>query len=201
MAGLAVPVIEGAGVLLMRALGIGAAAAGGAAVVDAQRKRRAQASTNASAMPIAQAGTQAKAKPCDKCPPDAGTPAVQSTAGWSDVSIAYQMRITQMPPAPVGVLNEWFFNGVQFDGFESAQCLLKEAKARYDQFFDDFGSVESFWFSGRDKLIGEAMRQGAAAQPRPPTRLRWHFMQPVSYRFFSRIIQAAYPDVEVVYQP
>lgn len=201
MAGLAIPVIEGAGVLLMRALGVGAVAAGGAVVADAERKRREAAAANARAIPIAQAGTQAKAKPCDKCPPDAGIPAVQSTAGWSDVSIAYQMRIAQMPPTPVGVLNEWFFNGVQFDGFESAQCLLKEAKARYDQFFDDFGSVESFWFAGRDKLIGEAMRQGAAAQPRPPTRLRWHFMQPVSYRFFSRIIQAAYPDVEVVFQP
>lgn len=201
MAGLAVPLIEGAGVLLLRALGVGAAAAGGAVIVDAERKRRAETADNAATIPIAKAGTQAKSKPCDKCPPDAGISAVQSTAGWSEVSIAYQMRIAQMPPAPVGVLNEWFFNGVQFDGFESAQCLLKEAKGRYDQFFDDFGSVESFWFGGRDKLIGEAMRQGAAAQPRPPTRLRWHFMQPVSYRFFSRIIQAAYPDVEVVFQP
>ncbi|SPC11394.1 hypothetical protein CT19431_40093 [Cupriavidus taiwanensis] len=26
-------------------------------------------------------------------------------------------------------------------------------------------------------------------------------MQPVSYRYFSQIIQAAFPDIEVVFQP
>jgi hypothetical protein len=202
MAGLAIPLIEAVAVRALTALGVGVAAgAAGEAAKEAARKRQ-EAADRAKASPIARTDAQTKTKEkCKECPPDKGTPALQPTAGWSEVSIAYQMRIAQMPPALVGYLSEWKFNGVQFDGFESGQCLVKEAKGRYDQFFDDFGAVEDFWGAGRDKMIEEAMRQGAAAQPRPPTRLRWHFMQPVSYRFFSRIIQAAYPDVEVVFQP
>ncbi|PWF48833.1 Tox-REase-5 domain-containing protein, partial [Massilia glaciei] len=96
---------------------------------------------------------------------------------------------------------EWMFNAVVFDGFDSSQCMLKEAKARYDQFFDEYGIPEVWWVKGRDKVIAEAVSQGAAAQPRPPVRLRWHFLEPLSYRFFSGIIQAAFPDVEVVFQP
>ena len=202
MAGLAVPLIEGVVVRVLAALGVGVVAgAAGEAAKEAARKRQEDAD-RAMASPIARTDAQTKAKEkCKECPPDKGTSALQQTAGWSDVSIAYQMRIAQMPPAPVGYLSEWKFNGVQFDGFESGQCLLKEAKGRYDQFFDDFGVVRTWWREGRDDLIDEAMRQGLAAQPRPPTRLRWHFMQPVSYRFFSRIIRAAYPDVEVVFEP
>lgn len=50
-------------------------------------------------------------------------------------------------------------------------------------------------------MIEEAYRQAAVAQPRPPVQLRWHFMEPISYRYFSKIIKAAYPDIEVVFQP
>jgi hypothetical protein len=202
MAGLAVPLIEGVAVRVLAALGVGVVAGAADEVAkEAARKRQGEAD-NAKASPIARtdAQTQAKEK-CKECAPDKGTPALRVTAGWSDASVAYQMRIAQMPPAPAGYLSEWKFNGVQFDGFVSGQCLLKEAKGRYDQFFDDFGTVRTWWSEGRDDLIDEAMRQGLAAQPRPPTRLRWHFMQPVSYRFFSRIIRAAYPDVEVVFEP
>lgn len=200
MSSLAVPIVEGIAARVLTALGIGAAAGvAGEAAKEQARKKQEQAQ-QAKTQPIARSETRSKEK-CKKCPPDEGAPALQKTAGWSEVSIAYQTRIAQMPPAPWGYLNEWFFNGVQFDGFDSSQCLLKEAKARYDQFFDEFGNVLQWWGEGRDDLIDEAMRQGARAQPRPPTRLRWHFMQPTSYRFFSRIIQAAYPDVEVVLEP
>ncbi|PWF55238.1 Tox-REase-5 domain-containing protein, partial [Massilia glaciei] len=96
---------------------------------------------------------------------------------------------------------EWMFNGVVFDGFDSSQCLLKEAKARYDQFFDQFGRPKLWWSEGRNAFFAEAVAQSLAAQPRPPVRLRWHFMEPSSYRFFSGMIHAAFPDVEVVFQP
>jgi hypothetical protein len=73
--------------------------------------------------------------------------------------------------------------------------------AKYDQFFDMYGMPEDWWLKGEAKLIDAAMRQGAAAIPRPPVALRWYFMEPGSYRYFSRIIQAAYPGIEVIFQP
>ena len=201
MAALAVPFIEGVAVRGLATLGVGAlAGAAGEAAKKTARERQEEAD-RAKASPIARTDAQTKTKEkCKECPPDKGAPFNRSTAGWSDVSIAYQARIGGLPVGP-GFITEWTFNAVTFDGFDSSQCLLKEAKARYDQFFDDFGSVRDWWIEGRDNLIDEAMRQGLAAQPRPPTKLRWHFMQSMSYRFFSRVIQAAYPDVEVVFQP
>ena len=199
MASLGLQALGQAGLRLLTALGI--TAAGGAAVDGAREvtRKRQEDADKAKTSPIAQTTTKAGEK-CKDCPPDRGVPALQPTKGWSELSIAYQQRIAMMPPAPSGFLSEWSFNGVQFDGFDSTQCLLKEAKGRYDQFFDDFG-VPRRWWEGEEPLIDEAMRQGAAARPRPPITLRWHFMQPLSYRYFSQIIQAAYPDVEVVFMP
>ena len=201
MAILVVPLVEGAAEAAAVLLG-GTAAVGGAVVVsDAVRKRN-QAASEAKDKAVAQTASVPKErKACDKCPPDCGTLYPRNTAGWSADSIEYQQRIGGMPAIGPGVIGEWSFNGVQFDGFDSSQCLLKEAKARYDQFFDEFRQVQPWWTAGADGVINEAMRQGAAAKPRPPIRLRWHFMQPISYRYFSRIFTAAYPDLEVVYQP
>jgi hypothetical protein len=198
MASLAVPLIEAAATRVVAALGVGAA---GAMAVESAQKREKEAE-KAAATPIARvdACTDDSSK-CKNCPPDNGAPYLRNTAGWSDDSITYQVRIAQMPPAPTGFLTEWLFNGVTFDGFYTAKCLLKEAKARYDQFFDMFRQVRPWWKDGADKIIDEAYRQAAAAMPRPPVQLRWHFMEPISYRYFSRIINAAYPDVEVVFQP
>lgn len=198
MAGLAIPLLEGAAARVITALGIGAA---GTMAAKTAKKRQEEAD-KAAATPIARVDVCSEDNSkCKDCPPDKGAPYLRSTAGWSDDSITYQFRIAQMPPAPAGYLTEWEFRGVKFDGFDSAQCLLKEAKARYDQFFDDFRQVRPWWKEGADNIIDEAYRQAAAAQPRPPVQLRWHFMQPISYRYFSKIINAAYPDVEVVFQP
>ncbi|MFP5391578.1 MAG: restriction endonuclease fold toxin 5 domain-containing protein [Gammaproteobacteria bacterium] len=179
----------------------GAAAGVTAEAVKDARKRQDEAEKARSA-PIARAEvqTKAKAEKCKECPPDRGVVIMRKTAGWSELSIAYQARIGGMPVV-TGAITEWLYNGIAFDGFDSSQCLLKEAKARYDQFFDRWGAPHVWWEEGADNLINEAMQQGAAAVPRPPTRLRWHFMEPLSYRYFSLIIQAAHPDVEVAYLP
>ena len=195
MAALAEPVIEFAVTRLLAALGTGAVVVGG---VDLA-KTRAQEAQDAKATPLTKADATTRKKKCDECPPDKGVFKPRNTAGWSATSIAYQVRICGLPVGP-GVITEWAFGGVDFDGFDSGQCLLKEAKAKYDQFFDLYGGVEEWWLNGEDKLIAEFMRQAAVAEPRPPTRLRWHFMEPVSYRHFSKIFAAAYPDVEVVFE-
>lgn len=201
MVAIVAPAVEAAAVRVLAALGVGVVAgAAGEAARDAAKQRSDEADKAKSA-PISktEATTKTKEK-CKECPPDKGAPFNRSTAGWSETSIAYQARIGGLPIGP-GFITEWLFNGVTFDGFDSSQCLLKEAKAKYDQFFDDFRRVRGWWTEGADKLVEEAYRQAAAAQPRPPIQLRWHFMEPISYRYFSKIIKAAYPDIEVVFQP
>lgn len=197
MAALAGPVIEAAAARVLAALGL--TVAGGIAA-ETVRKRQEEAD-KASSMPIARAEAKAKEK-CKKCPADEGGLALQPTAGWGLDSVVYQVRIAQMPPAPVGYLTEWAFNGRQFDGFDSSQCLLKEAKARYDQFFDNWGGFKyPFQEKIFDKMTSEAVGQNNAAIPKPPIQLQWNFMEAVSYRYMSRLLARATPEIEVLFRP
>ena len=197
MAALAGPLIEAAAARALVALGAGVAAG---AAGEAARKRQKEAE-EARSTPIARADAQTKAKEkCKDCAPDKGAPYLRNTAGWSDDSITYQMRIAQMPPARAGFLTEWDFAGVKFDGFISGECLLKEAKARYDQFFNASGAPQKWW-DGDDPIFVEASKQSAVAKPMPPVQLRWYFMQPMSYRYFSRAFVKMLLPIETVYQP
>jgi hypothetical protein len=199
MAAVAVPVIEAvvARVLLLLGIGVGAGVAD-----DAVRKRQKEAD-QAKSTPVARAEAQTKEKEkCKDCPPDKGVPFLRNTAGWSDDSITYQMRIAQMPSAPPGYLTEWKFRTVDFDGYDSGQCLLREAKARYDQFFDQWGAFKyDFQEMIFEKMLAEAVSQNNAALPKPPTQLQWNFMEPVSYRYMSKVLSVATPKIEVLFRP
>lgn len=201
MVAIVVPAVEAAAVRVLAALGVGVVAGvAGEAARDAAKQHMEEADRAKSA-PIAKSEATSRTKEkCKTCPPDSGAPSRRSTAGWSEASIAYQARIGGLPVG-AGFITEWMFNGIAFDGFDSSQCLLKEAKAKYDQFFDEYRQVRGWWMEGADKLVEEAYRQATAAQPRPPVQLRWHFMEPISHRYFSKVIKAAYPDIEVVLQP
>lgn len=116
---------------------------------------------------------------------------------WVD----YQARITGMGNGPTFIM-EWTFNGIEFDGFVSSQCLLQEAKAGYDQFFDEWGEFR--YDFQRDIFIDmmtDAIRQNVAAVPKPPVQLRWYFQELVSYRYMQKILQRATPEIEVLFQP
>jgi len=196
MAALAYPLIEAVVARVLIVLGVGVA---GEAAREAVKARNEEAD-QAKSTPIAKVETQAKTKEkCKECPPDKGVPFNRQTAGWSEVSIAYQLRICGLPVGP-GFITEWVYNAVTFDGFDSSQCLLKEAKARYDQFFDDFGHRKDFW-TGHIALLDQAVAQSAVAVPRPPVQLRWYFMESMSYRFFSKMFAAAELPIETVFQP
>lgn len=200
MVAIVVPAVEAAAVRVLAALGVGVVAgAAGEAARDAAKKRS-EAADQAKSAPIAktEATTRTKEK-CKECPPDKGAPFNRSTAGWSETSIAYQARIGGLPVGP-GFITEWLFNGVTFDGFDSSQCLLKEAKAKYDQFFDDFGDPKEWW-KGDEPIMVEASAQSVAAKPQPPIQLRWHFMQPISYRFFAKVFSSMRLPIETVFQP
>lgn len=196
MAALAIPVIEAAAARALVALGVGAAT-GAAGEAARQRQKEAE---EARSTPIARVDAQTKAREkCKECPPDAGAPFNRPTAGWSEATIAYQARIGGLPVGP-GFITEWMFSGVTFDGFDTSQCTLKEAKAKYDQFFDDYGDPREWW-KGDEPVMAEAARQSAVAKPMPPVQLRWYFMQPMSYRFFSKVFIAMRLPIETVFNP
>lgn len=196
MASLAIPVIRAAATRALTALGAGAAAG---AASEAVRKRQKEAD-EARSSPIARTEAQTKTKEkCKECPPDSGAPFNRSTAGWSETSIAYQARIGGLPMGP-GFITEWMFGGVTFDGFDSGQCTLKEAKAKYDQFFNEFGRRKPFW-DGDTAMLEQAVAQSAVAVPHPPVHLNWYFMEPLSYRYFSKMFAAAMLPIETVFNP
>jgi len=198
MAGLAVPILEGAGLALARALGYTAAATAGAAAVNEAAKRKTEEAEKAKASPIAQAGTQTKTKEaCKQCPPDCGTLVPRNWA-MSEESRAYQARISGFAP-----YTEWSFGGADFDGFKSSQCLLLEAKARYDQFFDEVTGEPEGFFSlfGVKKIILQAKKHNRIVQANPPAFCSWHFMQPLSCAYFSARFRVPYPFVRVHHTP
>lgn len=196
MAAYAIPVIDAVAARALAAMGVGAIAG---AADDAARRRQKEAD-EARSTPIARADAQAKAKEkCKDCAPDAGVPFNRPTAGWSETSIAYQARIAGLPVG-AGFITEWMFGGVTFDGFDSSQCALKEAKAKYDQFFNTSGRPQKWW-DGDDPVFLEASRQSSVAKPMPPVQLRWYFMQPMSYRYFSMAFSKMLLPIESVYLP
>lgn len=199
MASLAVPLIESVVARVLATLGVGVVAGAAGENAKEQARKRREEADKANTTPISRTEAQTKArKKCPDCTPDRGAPFNRSTAGWSEVSIAYQARIGGMPVGP-GFITEWLFSGVTFDGFDSSECLLKEAKAKYDQFFDDFGDPKEWW-KGDELIMAEASAQSVVAKPQPPVQLRWHFMQPMSYRFFSKVFSAMRLPIETVYQ-
>jgi hypothetical protein len=149
-------------------------------------------------LPIAQAGTQAKARAttCTRCPPDCGT-LVERNWFMSADAQAYQARISGFAPG-----TEWNFGVTDFDGFRSAMCLLLEAKARYDQFFDVKGQPKFFFaLSGAFSIVRQARNQSAVTMESPPARLQWHFMQPLSFAYFSRLFASRGLPIQCLLTP
>ncbi|NRR29038.1 hypothetical protein HSX11_02465 [Oxalobacteraceae bacterium] len=196
MGALAIPAIDAVVVRVLALLGAGAVAG----IADEAVRKRQEDAEKAKSTPIARTEAQTKTKEkCKECPPDKGFTFNQPTTQWSETSIAYQARISGLPVGP-GFITEWKFAGIAFDGFDSSQCLLKEAKAKYDQFFNASGAMQKWW-EGDDDIYSEAIRQSAVAKPMPPVQLHWYFMQPMSYRFFSlAFIKMSLPIVST-YQP
>ena len=118
MASLAVPLIEGVVARVLAALGVGVVAGAAGEAAKEQARKRQEEADKAKSTPISRTEAQTKArKKCPDCTPDRGAPFNRPTAGWSEVSIAYQARIGGMPVGP-GFITEWLFSGVTFDGFD-----------------------------------------------------------------------------------
>lgn len=115
----------------------------------------------------------------------------------SEVSQAYQARVTGFAPG-----TEWNFKGTDFDGYKSQACLLMEAKAKYDQFFDSTAKPKFFFrISGAPKVELQARRQSTVVTSSAPSRLHWHFMQPLSHSYFSKRFAAQFLPIATMLTP
>jgi Restriction endonuclease fold toxin 5 len=197
MAALAIPPLAAAVDWLLAALGV-TAAAGGAVVVSEEVKRRQQAASEAGTGAAAQTATQTRTKTCQKCPPDCGV-LVERKWNMSAAARDYQARVTGFVP-----YTEWAFGGIDFDGFSSADCMLKEAKSRYDQFLTEGEDAElepRKWYRAFTlKMLPQAERQAAVARAALPSRLTWFFQGPKTYEYMGAKVSAFLPLV-AVYMP
>ena len=195
MAGLAVPVIEAAAQALGPILARAGAALLGGAVVGATGSLSGD--TKKEDSKAADRSLPRTDRKCDKCPPEGGAK-VRRNHGVNWNSYQYQARITGFAP-----YTEWNFGGVDFDGFRSSQCLLQEAKARYDQFFDPETGEPKFFFglTGAPKIATQGRIQNAVVATNAPAKLSWYFMQPLSYRYFARRFARQAPLIRTFLQP
>ncbi|MBT0962606.1 restriction endonuclease fold toxin 5 domain-containing protein [Denitromonas iodatirespirans] len=200
MASLAIPTIEAVALRVLAALGVGVATGAADQAAREQARKRQEAAEKAKSAPISRTeAPTGERKKCAMCPPDCGTEFERTfpvRKDWVD----YQARIGGMPNGPNFIM-EWEFNGVKFDGFVSAECMLKEAKGGYDRFFDEWGEVFDWWRHNINEMMREMGRQSLAATPRPPVQLEWLWQEPVSYRYFSKILGPIAPDVPHHYFP
>ncbi|WP_260426646.1 restriction endonuclease fold toxin 5 domain-containing protein [Burkholderia sp. Bp9142] len=162
------PVLARAGVALLGAVGL----AGTASLSSDTPKDESKAKTDAKAIPRT-------GEKCKKCPPEETGKAENKTHHMSDHSREYQGRITGRPYSNEGKWNEeWVWQGIAFDGFLPAECMLQEAKSRYAQFLqrDDEGELEPVaWFKGFPGMVSDIERQAGAVKLFPPARLTWYF--------------------------
>jgi hypothetical protein len=166
--------LEEAGVALLAALGIKV----GGAVISEEAKRREQDTDQAETDDAAGTASDTETKSCDKCPPDCGQQ-VPVNHYMSEISHEYQERITGFPR---GI--EWEWDGIDFDGFKSPECLLQEAKGDYDQFFDKNGLVKPY-FQGFKVMADSAKRQSLPVNSNHPASLTYYFMTPLAYEYMS----------------
>ena len=138
MAAIAIPAIEAVVVRVLAALGVGVVAGAAGEAAKEQARKRQEEADKAKSAPIARTDATTKERTkCKECPPDKGRTKERTfpvRQDWVD----YQARVGGMPNGPTFII-EWEFNGREFDGFVSAECLLKEAKGGYDRFFDEWG--------------------------------------------------------------
>ena len=144
--------------------------------------------------------TQARTTTCDRCPPDCGS-LVERNWNMSVAAREYQARVTAFAPG-----TEWSFAGIDFDGFSSADCMLKEAKSRYDQFLtegegEDAEVTPKRWYRAFEaKMLPQAARQAAATLVARPARLTWFFQGPLTYSYMAPKVMA-FPPLVALFLP
>jgi hypothetical protein len=113
---------------------------------------------------------------CKQCPPEGGA-FKRANHSMTAAAREYQGRITGWPYSVEEAWSqEWNWQGIEFDGFIPAQCMLQEAKGNYDQFLEMQWAIKAF--RGFDKMASTIVSQGTVVRENPPTRLTWYFQGP-----------------------
>ncbi|WP_186177729.1 restriction endonuclease fold toxin 5 domain-containing protein [Burkholderia gladioli] len=200
MAGLAVPVIEGAatalGPILARA---GAAILGGAAVGAVGSLSGDTKKEDSKAAPVARTLPRTD-ESCKKCPPESGV-RIRRNHGVNWNSYRYQARITgfAFDTEECRWSDEWHWFEIDFDGFQPGECLLQEAKGNYDQFLDGSIPKADKWFEGFKSMEDQIVEQGTTVRMNPPARLTWYFQTPLTYKKMALVLTRS--GVQAVYKP
>lgn len=160
-------------------LGASAAAVGAGAGIYSSSRRAEEARSS----PLSQADVLNKDESCKRCPPEAGS-LVARNWHMSEEARAYQARVTGFAP-----YTEWAFDGIDFDGFQLAACLLQEAKASYAQFFDKkTGEPKVFYgIKGYPNLLKQASAQSGTVLKAVPARLHWYVQDELVFRHLSEV--------------
>ncbi|OTA18708.1 hypothetical protein Xbed_03061 [Xenorhabdus beddingii] len=135
---------------------------------------------------------------CEKCPAIGQVMMVwEKTNGRSALAISYQSAIAKTIYNPeLSMIESWTCLGVSFDGWQPANCLFLEAKAKYDNFFRNDEPM-SWWKSGDDSMKNQGKRQQDVCSSLDGIpNCHWHFLEPVSFAYYSEAF-SAYPNIKV----
>ncbi|WP_044021255.1 MULTISPECIES: restriction endonuclease fold toxin 5 domain-containing protein [Paraburkholderia] len=200
MAGLAIPLIEGAATALGPVLArVGAALLGGAAVAGTASMSGDTTKEDSKAAPAARTLPRTE-ESCKKCPPEGGSK-VRRNHGVNWNSYQYQARITgfAFDVEECRWSDEWQWLGIDFDGFQAGACMLQEAKGKYDQFLDGSIPKAEKWFEGFRTMEDQIVEQGTVVRMSPPARMTWYFQTPLTYKKMAPLLTRV--GVPAVYQP
>ncbi|WGL28670.1 Tox-REase-5 domain-containing protein [Pectobacterium brasiliense] len=135
-------------------------------------------------------------KSCEECPAIPRVMPEEELFNGEKINLMYQARIcstgVREDTNSRSFIQEFAFRDprlfnsakkVKFDGWKPERCLFLEAKGRYDQFFSKDGMP---WFSGNESIYNQAFRQQNAIDLcNNIPQCHWHFMQPVSFKYYS----------------
>jgi hypothetical protein len=123
---------------------------------------------------------------CKQCPPEGGA-FKRANHSMTAAAREYQGRITGWSYSVEEAWSqEWNWQGIEFDGFIPAQCMLQEAKGNYDQFLEMQWAIKAF--RGFDKMASTIVSQGTVVRENPPTRLTWYFQGPKARAKMARLL-------------
>lgn len=177
----------------------GAALLGGAATAGTASLSGDTSKSDSKAAPVARALPRTD-ESCKKCPPEAGSK-IRRNHGPNWNSYRYQARITgfAFDVEECRWSDEWQWLGIDFDGFQPAECMLQEAKGNYDQFLDGSIPKADKWFDGFRTMEDQIVEQGSTVRVNPPARLTWYFQTPLTYKKIAPLLTRL--GVQSVYQP
>ncbi|WP_445374360.1 Tox-REase-5 domain-containing protein [Photorhabdus tasmaniensis] len=142
-----------------------------------------------------------KQKACEECLAIPVTSEkYRKVSRWSTITINYQRFIAKTRYDPAAqMIQEFQCLKVTFDGWRPMYCRFLEAKARYDQFFED--NKPKKWWKGVFSAQKQAERHQAVCDVLEGTpHVEWHFLQPISCTYF-KVQFSDYKNISVHYTP